>query len=170
MSERVWKVMGWDTFSREEYFIGAYPDEAQAMAAAEKHAQEVACHQDQALRDTSWVVPPDGGQPVRPRVVTVAVGASGVCCTWPDGSREAIGWETLLAVEIVTSDAGPFVEDVFWMLRGTRGNCRVPQEADGSGALLDRLQQLPGFDNEAVIAAMSSTANASFACWQKPQA
>ena len=33
--------------------------------------------------------------------------------------------------------------------------------------LLSRLQQLPGFDNEAVIKAMGSTNNAKFLCWKR---
>jgi len=30
------------------------------------------------------------------------------------------------------------------------------------------LQQLPGFDNAAVIAAMQSTDNQRFLCWERP--
>jgi hypothetical protein len=163
-------VVGWDTFAREEYFIGEYPSEARAMAAAEKHAQEVACYQDESLRNGVWVVPAGGGRPVYPRAVTVAVGERGVCCTWPDGKREAVGWEDLSAVEVVTTAAGPFVGGACWVLRGSRGSCRVPHEADGRNALLERLQQLPGFDDSAVTSAMSSTASACFSCWQRGQA
>ena len=42
----------------------------------------------------------------------------------------------------------------------------MPQSADGADALLARLQQLPGFNNEAVIEAMSS-ADRTFVCWKR---
>jgi hypothetical protein len=43
----------------------------------------------------------------------------------------------------------------------------VPQGAAESGALLERLQRLPDFDNGKVIEAMGSTGNARFVCWKK---
>jgi hypothetical protein len=68
----------------------------------------------------------------------------------------------------VTTDHGPFVDDVFWLLIGEDGKgCAVPSEAEGMKALLERLQRLPGFDNEAVIAAMGSTSNARFRVWKR---
>jgi hypothetical protein len=170
VAEGGWKVMGWDTFAREEFFIGEYPTEAEAQAAAERHAQQVSSHQDEALRDGVWVVSPKDGRPAYPPAVTVSVSENGVSCTWPDGRREAVGWENLLAIHIETTDAGPIEEDTFWVLRGGRGTCRVPHSADANGVLLERLQQLPGFNNEAVIAAMSSTDCATFACWQRTPA
>jgi hypothetical protein len=33
--------------------------------------------------------------------------------------------------------------------------------------MLEKIQQLPGFDNEAVIKAMTSTTNNRFICWQR---
>jgi hypothetical protein len=41
--------------------------------------------------------------------------------------------------------------------------------AEGANAadLLQALQKLPGFDHQAVIAAMGSTSNAKFVCWRK---
>jgi hypothetical protein len=43
----------------------------------------------------------------------------------------------------------------------------IPQSADRSGALLKRLQELPGFDNHAFIVAMGSTDDARFLCWKR---
>ena len=88
----------------------------------------------------------------------------------PDGVAETIRWDELHEVGIFTTDEGPWREDVFFMLITADGKsgCAVPQSADGTNALLDRLQQLPGFDNEAVIRAMGSTSNAKFVCWTRP--
>jgi hypothetical protein len=48
---------------------------------------------------------------------------------------------------------GPFADDVFWVLSGSGQQLRVPQSAGGSDMLLARLQELPGFDSRAGIAA-----------------
>lgn len=83
-----------------------------------------------------------------------------------DGTIEEIAWETLERVSILTTDGGPFLEDVFFLLEGPEGTgCAVPQLHAPEG-FLDRLQRLPGFDHEAVIRAMGSTDNDRFVCWE----
>ena len=84
---------------------------------------------------------------------------------------EQVRWDELNKVEILTTDDGPFVEDVFFLLHGEGENgCAVGQcEANGT-ELLSRLQELSGFDNEQLIAAMGSTQNARFLCWERPDA
>jgi hypothetical protein len=72
-------------------------------------------------------------------------------------------------VVVLTTSDGPFAEDVFFMLAGQNGTgCIVPQGAPESTQLLERLQRLPGFDNGALIRAMSSTEDATFRCWRRP--
>lgn len=90
-----------------------------------------------------------------------------VVCERPDGKVERVGWADLQKVEIVTTADGPFAPDVFWVLHGTDGGCAVPQGATGDSQLLDRLQTLPGFDNRALIEAMSSASDRRFLCWQR---
>ena len=84
----------------------------------------------------------------------------------PDGVTRTVLWNNLRAVLIETTDQGPFVEDVWWILIDDAGHCIIPQE-DGGEALLQRLQQLADFDNDAVIAAMASIENKIFVCWQR---
>ena len=92
----------------------------------------------------------------------------GVFRTMGDGREETVRWDQLVEIEIVTTDRGPFVDDVFWLLIGEDGTgCAVPSETEGMKPLLKRLQQLPGFDNDAVIAAMTSTSNARFHVWKR---
>ena len=59
----MWKVMGYDTFAREEYLVGEYPTRQLAEAAVEAAERRHAEFQDEPLRDQVWVVPPakDGG-------------------------------------------------------------------------------------------------------------
>jgi hypothetical protein len=93
-----------------------------------------------------------------------------VRCHHPNGTKEEVSWDELSAVEIFTTDAGPFVCDVFFVLHGNARACVVPQEAEGCKELLERLQRLPGFNNQAVIDAMCCTSNARFQAWQKVSA
>ena len=86
----------------------------------------------------------------------------------PAGETEYVAWQDLRAVLIQTTDEGPWTVDVYWILLGDHGGCVVPQGAAGEEGLLARLQQLPGFDHGAVIAAMASTDNARFLCWERP--
>jgi hypothetical protein len=98
----------------------------------------------------------------------VSFDAVGVTYTPPSGAACLVAWSDLRAVEVVTTDAGPFAEDVFWVLHhGAGPPLMVPQSAGGSDALLARLQELPGFDSRAVIAAMSSAGNERFPCWTR---
>ncbi len=87
----------------------------------------------------------------------------------PDGVQETVRWEDLAEVGIITTDEGPWSEDVFWLLIGSDGTsgCAVPQGAEGANELLAALQKLPGFDNKTVIEAMGSTSNARFVCWKR---
>ena len=91
-----------------------------------------------------------------------------IACCRPDGKVEAVAWDDLQGVLIETNDEGPIGTDVYWILAGKHSGCVIPQGATGEDALLARLQALPGFDNDAVIAAMSSTENQRFVCWNGP--
>lgn len=98
----------------------------------------------------------------------VRVTDSDVVCERPDGQTERVAWEELQAFIVETTDGGPWVADVFWILVGANNSgCVIPQGATGDKALLERLQQLPGFNNEELIRAMGSTSNQKFLCWQR---
>ncbi|MES2474312.1 MAG: hypothetical protein V4640_00935 [Verrucomicrobiota bacterium] len=85
----------------------------------------------------------------------------------PQGDLQQIRWDDLDEVGIVTTDEGPFVEDVFFMLLSEdREGCAIPQSAEGMDALLARLQALPEFDSNAVIEAMGCTSNNNFVLWK----
>lgn len=85
-----------------------------------------------------------------------------------DGSLEEQSWESLQSVVVVTTDEGPLGDDVIVLLVGPDGKgCAVPQGTPGDSALLRRLQQLPEFDNEQFIRAMSCCEPMQFLCWQR---
>ena len=98
----------------------------------------------------------------------VEVSDTGVVCKRPDKKVESVTWDDLQSVEIINTDAGPYSPDVFWLLDGTNGGCAIPQGATGEKELLDKLHALPGFDNGAMIAAMTTFTNKRTTCWRRP--
>ena len=84
------------------------------------------------------------------------------------GARATLAWADLGNVSVLTTDAGPFETDLFWILahRDGRHALTIPMDANGEHALLVAMQaRLPGFDNMAVVEAMSSTSNGEFQVW-----
>jgi len=101
--------------------------------------------------------------------ITVTIDDEWIACSRGLTNRQAVRWSDLKAVLIETTDQGPFKNDVFWVLVGEKSRCVVPQEAEGSQALLARLQDLAGFDSQAVVEAMGTAENKTFMCWRKPE-
>ena len=101
---------------------------------------------------------------------TVTFDEHGVTRTLRNGKVESVRWSSLREVFIVTTNEGPWADDVFWVLVDDDGGCVVPSEAECAQALLARLQQLPGWSDEQVIAAMGSTDNARFDVWKREPA
>lgn len=84
------------------------------------------------------------------------------------GRVTSLLWSELSNVTVLTSDAGPFEIDLFWVLadRSGRQSLTIPMGAAGEHALLLAMQaRLAGFDNMAVVEAMSSTGKATFQIW-----
>lgn len=102
----------------------------------------------------------------------ITITEDGVSRVRPDGVEEKIRWDDLHEVSVLTTDEVPWQEDVYFLLIGADGKagCAVPQSSKGCDQLLKRLQELPGFDNEAVIRAMGSTSDAKFVCWKRKNA
>ena len=78
-----------------------------------------------------------------------------------------IEWDHIIQISIQTTDLGPFVEDVFWVLKTETNKVVIPQVATGADDILERAQGLPGFDNKSFLAAMCCTDNKEFICWRK---
>lgn len=86
----------------------------------------------------------------------------------PNGANSQLTWHDLGAVNIVTTADGPFAPDLFWLLQSIdkKTNLTIPMGAEGEHDLLRAMQsRLAGFDNMAVIEAMSSTGPAGFVIW-----
>lgn len=88
----------------------------------------------------------------------------------PKGEEEEAALNELSSVAVLTNDLGPFFTDVWWGLEFNEKKLMIPQGATGETELLDYLQKLEGFDNEALIQAMISCENAVFTCWERKKA
>lgn len=77
-------------------------------------------------------------------------------------------WSNLGNVTVMTTNLGPFEVDLFWVLTDKDGwqTLMIPMDAQGERELLEAMQaRLPGFDNMAVVEAMSSTHQGVFQVW-----
>ncbi len=90
-----------------------------------------------------------------------------IVCLEPDDRRQEVRWDELSRVVVLTTDQGPFVDDVFWLLEGERSTCAFSNASLGVDLLLPRLCALPGFDAERLSLALLSTENARFVCWER---
>lgn len=106
----------------------------------------------------------------RPQPSRLQVTSADVTLIDPAGAVTAIRWDELGGVVVETNDAGPWADDVIWHLFAADATKQltVPQSLEGNRELLRALQQLPGFDNAAVVAAMGSTGLDAFLCWEAP--
>lgn len=88
----------------------------------------------------------------------------------PDGETQSVRWRDLTKVGIRTTDDGPWKPDVFWGLHAGREKAALvfPGGATGEQEIMAAMQaQLTGFDDQQVIKAMGSTANAYFLIWEQ---
>ena len=61
----------------------------------------------------------------------------------PNAAAQSLSWSDLRLVVIQTTDQGPAVDDIFWILVGAKDVYAVPSESVGAKELIERLQQLP---------------------------
>lgn len=108
---------------------------------------------------TSW-----RGRRGGPGIVTIEEGRISYYGPRPGG---VMGVDTLVGIDIVTTDEGPFTDDLFWVLSDQWGQqVIIPGGAAGTDKLLDSLGGLKGFDHMTLMKAMSSTSNARFEIWR----
>lgn len=81
-----------------------------------------------------------------------------------------VNWSEVSTIGIRTTDEGPFVEDVFWMFVLTDGVIELPGSAINEAQLHGMQKALVGFDNEAVIQAMTSIEHRYFRVWSRETA
>jgi hypothetical protein len=101
------------------------------------------------------------------RVSVVTCDRSLLYFKWGRRTTVSVNWDEVQRVLIRTTDKGPFDDDVFFIVETSGKSYVIPQQAVGAGQLLENLQRLPGFDNEAVIDSMGCADNKDFLCWER---
>ena len=76
-------------------------------------------------------------------------------------------FKDIIEIKIVTTDQGPWLPDVFWVLKSPNTTITVENDAPFFPILLVQLQNIDGFDNDQVIKAMQSTEWAEFIAFKK---
>ncbi len=79
-----------------------------------------------------------------------------------------ISLDELDEIGVETTDQGPFVEDVFWILKSGRVRLSIGQPHPIFPVLMDRFETLEGFDWKLFCEAMACGENRYFQCWKKP--
>jgi len=85
----------------------------------------------------------------------------------PQGGALYLPFAELDEIAVVTTDTGPFAEDVFWALQRGDEVVFIPQEVKAFDDLFDIVREWPGFDGESFCQAMSCTENQQFVCWRR---
>ena len=99
------------------------------------------------------------------RPLEIVIDARGAWRDLGSGQSEQVRRDELKRVEIMTTDEGPFVEDVFWLLDAGDHGCVIPGEFGNQ--ILDHIGDCPGIDHEAVIKAMGCTEDDRFVVWSR---
>jgi hypothetical protein len=89
-----------------------------------------------------------------------------VACVHPKRAREAIRWEAVERIWLVTTSDGPWRPDQWLLLEGEHGGCSVPTEAIGFDSIWDELKErFAGFDYGPLI--RGGTDVARYLCWDR---
>jgi hypothetical protein len=91
----------------------------------------------------------------------------------PDGQREELEWDVLERVVVRVSDRAPWTGTAWLILAGAADSgkgCVVPLNAANHAALLERLQALPGFNQQKLDNALRDAAagksRSDAICWK----
>ena len=87
----------------------------------------------------------------------------------PRRETEAILWDDIEVIELINTDDGPFVPDVWLALIGKNSGCLIPQGTKGFETVYDIVSKYENFNFENFIKSMSCTANEEFLLWKKEE-
>jgi hypothetical protein len=101
--------------------------------------------------------------------VDLTADADGVRRTLADGRHEAVRWDELVEVEVLTTSVGVHRDDGVLLVlagEGERG-CLVPSRLAVEHGVIERLHALPGFDGRRLVAAMERPPPSRTTCWAR---
>lgn len=85
-----------------------------------------------------------------------------------DDVLQRLRWADLQQVDVVTTAAGPWNEDMFWVLSpAVDGGRVVIPNGVANAEVIPQLLQLPTFDKHRLVDALGSVSGAAFVVWQR---
>jgi hypothetical protein len=85
----------------------------------------------------------------------------------PLGRKLSLSLHDVDEIGVETTDRGPFMEDVFWVLKQGTTSLRIPEPSHVFKILMNRFRSLPGFDWRPFTEAMACTDCRYFCCWKR---
>ena len=86
----------------------------------------------------------------------------------PLAHRSSVRIEEIREIGVETTDTGPFVEDVFWLINRDTDGLRIPQDSPVFKELMGAFGLFEGFDWQSFAEAMACTDRRYFLCWRRP--
>ncbi|TRO66803.1 hypothetical protein [Christiangramia sabulilitoris] len=87
--------------------------------------------------------------------------------THPERKDEQIDWKEIEEIQLINTDEGPFLPDVWLILTGNGKGISIPQGSEGWIKVYDIVSKYDGFNFENVIKSASCTENKTFDIWKK---
>jgi hypothetical protein len=132
------------------------------------------CHVlDWLRRIFERTAPKRPGSRPEPQGIHVLHDANLITLKVPGAMDLAIAWESIESVALVSGDATADPPELFWLLLGgdRRRPVLVPMGVPGEHDLVQAMQaRLDGFDNMAVVEAMSAKGRVGFKVWNADDA
>jgi hypothetical protein len=80
-----------------------------------------------------------------------------------------IEWGKIEKIDVLTTDDGPFVQDIFWVISSSAGKSKLVlpmnDAVEGHQELMKQIFKLPSFDYKTFITATGSTSKKIFSVW-----
>jgi hypothetical protein len=107
-------------------------------------------------------------KPLQPEdLYKVEITVSQIKVTHPKRADEIIQWNEIQEIQLVNTDEGPFLPDVWMLLSGNGKGCSIPQGSKGWDDVYEIVSKYEGFNFENVIKSASCTDNQIFELWKK---
>ncbi len=97
----------------------------------------------------------------------VAIADECVEVTYPGGQKDKLNWNDIQEIQMINTDEGPFLPDVFLILISEKEKCMIPQGAKGFDEVYEIVSKYENFNFENFIKSMQCTDNAVFVLWEK---
>jgi len=107
--------------------------------------------------------------PNHARQIRFAFDGHTISADGPFARKSFVRVEDIREIGIETTNAGPFLEDVFWLINREADCVRIPQDSPVFKVLMDYFGSFEGFDWRPFTGAMSCTDPRYFLCWQKQE-